>query len=89
MGCCYEPPPQHQRGMLPQKFILPVRIIVLASLAASSLFILRHWHDLAPFHILGLFFHLLIAARALNDCRRSAHYHKILADFERKITSEP
>ena len=87
MGCCYEPPKRHQQSILPPKFILPVRIIVLTSLAASSLFILRHLHDLSPILILGLLLHLVIASRALRECKKSVNYHRLLAEFEQKISS--
>lgn len=88
MGCCYEPPNLNPRSILPIKYVLPVRIIVLASIVAGSIFVLRHLRDLSPVYILGLFFCLLIAARALNECKKSVNYHRLLEEFERKI-SEP
>jgi len=88
MGCCHEPPHLHYRSVLPKRYVLPVRVIVLISLIASSLYILRHIHDLSPTLIIGLFFHLLIAARALSECRKSVHYHQLLAEFEEKINSQ-
>jgi len=85
MGCCHEPPDCRLRSILPIKLVLPVRIIVLASLIASSLFILRHLRDLSAIAILGLFFHLVIAARALQECKKSVNYQRLMNDFEQKI----
>lgn len=86
MGCCYEPPNSRQRSILPIRLVLPVRIIVLASLVASSLYILRHLRDLSAITILGLFFHLVIAARALGECKKSVNYQRLMDEFEQKIT---
>jgi len=73
---------------LPKRLVLPVRIIVLASLVASSLFILRHLRDLSAMVILGLFFHLVIAARALSECKKSINYHRLMDEFEQKIADQ-
>ena len=87
MGCCHEPPHLHHRSVLPERYVLPIRIVVLASLAASSLYILTHLRGMSPLLLAGLFFHLLVATRALNECRRSVHFHRLQKEFDRKIAS--
>ncbi|MDH3360357.1 MAG: hypothetical protein OEL55_05745 [Desulfobulbaceae bacterium] len=73
--------------MLPKRYVLPVRIVVLASLLISSLFILTHLHDLSPLLIMGLIFHLFISFRALTECKKSIEYHRLMEEYQRKIDS--
>jgi len=89
MGCCYKlgPTPPRQGAILPEHYVLPVRIIVLVSLLASSAYALRHLTELSPLFLLGFILHLTIAARALSECRKSVAYHRLLQKFEDDISS--
>lgn len=83
MGCCYNLGPEHNpslRTLLPYRLVLPVRIMVLASLVASSTYTLLHLHTLSALAVLGLLTHLVIAARALSECRKSARVHQLQAE---------
>ncbi|MDH5297986.1 MAG: hypothetical protein OEV91_03115 [Desulfobulbaceae bacterium] len=85
MGCCYKLGPEnnpYRHTILPKNLVLPIRIVVLASLAASSTYILRHFHALSPLILLGLLFHLVIVARLLGECRKSVRHHQLLAEIE-------
>jgi len=92
MGCCYKLGPEHnpyRQALLPRRLVLPVRLVVLASLIASSVYILRHLRDLSPLALLGLFFHLIIAARALGECRKSVRVHQALAELAERDNAAP
>ncbi|MDH4320135.1 MAG: hypothetical protein OEV73_01410 [Desulfobulbaceae bacterium] len=89
MGCCYKlgPAPRKQNAILPKHYVLPVRIVILVSLAATSTYALFHLTTLSPLFLLGFTLHLTIAARALSECRKSVAYHRSLAKFEEEISS--
>ena len=91
MGCCFKFGPEHNRALraqLPYRLVLPVRIVVLASLAASSTYILLHLRTLSALVVPGLLLHLVVAARALTECRRSVHAHRHWQELERRLEEE-
>ena len=78
MGCCERPSPPKRRfarTMLPKRLILPLRLLVVAGFAASSLFIVLHWHALTATHLLIFFLQLLLSLVVLGECRQSARFY--------------
>lgn len=69
------------RAVFCRMWILPIRLITLASLFGHLIY--RYFY---PAELLGgiiIFIHISVALSLLNECRRSEEYHKLVEEFER------
>lgn len=62
-------------------WILPVRIVTLATLFAHLIY--RYFNPVDTLGVLFIFIHVTIALNLLNECRRSENYHKLVEELER------
>ncbi len=69
------------RAVFCRMWILPIRIITLASLFAHLIY--RYFHPADGLGAIIIFIHITVALSLLNECRRSEQYHKLVEDFER------
>jgi hypothetical protein len=87
MGCCRKLFVNDDGGtrqsVLNLKMVLPIKIIVLGSLAGTVFYTLKKGGHLPALAVFLIFLQLIISFLALNECRRSAAHHKILKKLSR------
>lgn len=78
MGCCQKflKRPPSSRPVICLKWVLPLRIVVLISLAAHLCIYLFVIKERAPLLALFVIIHFVIALSLLQECRRSVDYHR-------------
>lgn len=59
---------------LPQKWIVPIKLAVMAVLAGCSAFVYFNVHDLQTTHMMILVPIVLVSAMAWMDCKMSERY---------------
>jgi len=63
-----------KKPALPQKWIVPIKLAVVAALAGCSAFVYFNVHDLQTTHMLVLLPIVLVSAMAWMDCKMSERY---------------
>lgn len=69
------------RAVFCKSWILPIRIITLASLFAHLIY--RYFYPADVLGVVIIFIHITVALSLLNECRRSQRYHELVEEFER------
>lgn len=81
MGCCqklFANSGKTTRSILCLKRVSPIRIVTLISLAGTSYYTMKNIGNLPALTVLLILLHLFLACSALNECRRSVVYHKMM-----------
>lgn len=64
----------NKKPALPEKWIVPIKLTVMAALAGCSAFVYFNVRDLQTTHMLILLPIVLVSAMAWMDCKMSEHY---------------
>jgi len=91
MGCCrklFGREPGANRSVICSKWIIPLRVFALASILADVIFSFSQAHNMTPFMLFGVAIHFLFSWVVLNECKRSAQYHKIIDKFEKQPAAQ-
>ena len=72
------------RAVLCLKWVLPLRILALSSVAISATYTVTHQHSLSPLESFLAVTHLVIVWVVLSECRRSSDYHKMIRDYAKE-----
>ncbi|GEM_PF-1088977 len=68
------------RGVICLNWVLPLRIFVIASLAAHFLY--KLFHQPPPYAVILTVAHIFFSFLILAECRRSVRYHKAIKELE-------
>ena len=71
-----QPQTSNQRPALPEKWIVPIRLLIYVVLAACSAYIYFNVQDLSYTHVVIFLPVAAVCAMALLDCRMSEAYWK-------------
>lgn len=66
--------PGNKRPALAKKWIVPIKLAVMAALAGCSAFVYFNVHDLETTHIIIMLPIVLVSAMAWMDCKMSERY---------------
>jgi hypothetical protein len=69
------------RGVFCLKWVLPIQIITIASLAIHLLY--KIVYGPAPYGTILIIIHITVALMFLGECRRSVRYHNAIKELER------
>lgn len=84
MGCCrklFTAASTGTRAVICRRWVPPLRIITLSSLAVNLRHSFQHHWQLSPGGTFLSFLHVLISWLVLLECRRSVQYHRSLLKF--------
>jgi len=87
MICCRKTgtgPHVRHKTVLCLTWVLPIRIIVLASIFASAIYTVSHMGRLSAVQVVFLLIHLAVSLSLLNECRASVLYHKMIIQNEKR-----
>ncbi len=84
MSCCrklkHHSSGDNSRGVFCLNWVLPLRILVIASLAAHFLY--KLFHQPPPYAVILTVAHIVFSFLILAECRRSIRYHKAIKELE-------
>ncbi|MCG6970291.1 MAG: hypothetical protein LJE85_11035 [Gammaproteobacteria bacterium] len=69
-----DPAANNKRPALPRKWIVPIKLTVMAALAGCSAFVYFNVRDLQTTQIIILLSIVLVCAMVWLDCKMSEHY---------------
>jgi len=72
------------RSVICLKWVTPLRIAVLASIAADAAYTLGRHGRVSVRAVFLIFLHLLISWIIIGECKRSVDYHRRLAEGEKR-----
>jgi len=84
MSCCRKLMHRYSnshRGVFCLTWVLPIRIIIITSLAMHLLY--KILHGPSPYGTILIFIHISIALMLLGECRRSVRYHNAIKELDR------
>lgn len=83
MSCCRKIVHRYSdsnRGVFCLNWVLPLRILVVSSLAAHLLY--RIFYVPPPYSVISTVLHIFFSFVILAECRRSVRYHKAIKELE-------
>ena len=67
------------RGVICRRWVTPLRVVVLASIAADAAYVISRQGRISVRAVLLVCIHLFISWLVIGECKRSVDYHRQLA----------